>query len=283
MRSRGVYAGLVAGLFLIEPASSQGDKSDVEALQLVERRELARVGTMILEARVLRTSLGKPEITTLTVPAANYSFGLAMNSMSSSDGSSLSRFRLDEKAVAAFTGGFLETYSPARPAGLVQRRGAVLNDIQDDRVMKAVVCYSADGATPVTIMDAHEFVKDRTRGDCIQTGPFLVRNGKEATDFSALDESLPGRFPFSRKPFQRAFLLLDGRGAIVVGVASSISLFALRDLLLKPVQEGGFAARTAVALSGTRTAGLVVELKGKELGFGSTQTLLPNAVVIEER
>ena len=102
------------------------------------------------------------------------------------------------------------------------------------------------------------------------------------TDFDALEEALGG-YPFARGQFQRGFLLENTGNEIVIGAAPRISLFALRELLLKPVHEDGFGAKVAVALSGMRTAGWVIEDDVKCKTAGSVRTLLPNAVVIKER
>jgi hypothetical protein len=287
MRTRGIFALLFANFLWAAPSNAQEDKA-VETLQtVVGPREIAKIGKLVLESRIVDTSLRKVELITLRVPPSEqYGFRLMLPAAKSSDGASLGRFKQDnEMAIAVFTGGFLETYSPARPSGLVQHDGAVLTELRDDPIMTGVICYSNESGFQVRVMDSREFVRGKTAGDCIQTGPFLIKNGNVYADLSSLDESLPGKFPFSRKPFRRAFLLLDAQNSVVIGITPEdpISLFALRELFLRLRAKGGFEAKTAVALSGARTAGLIVQINGRDKEFGSTQTLLPNAVVIEER
>ena len=237
--------------------------------------------SVIWERRLVDTPEGSVEISTIRVPSGKLAFRLAVPQNVESGGSSLSRFWSDEGAIAAFTGGFLDTYSPATPSGFVRQGDKKYSDIRPrDPVMRAVVCYSVQGQ--VRIVDVEQFSEQRHKGDCIQTGPLLVSDGQDETDFDLLDKRL--NFVFARKPFDRAFILLNAQEEIIIGVSKRISLFALRDVLRKPTTEGGYGAREAVALSGTRTAGLIVaDQNGKERTAGNVGTLLPNAIIIAER
>lgn len=256
--------------------------SERETLKSVKITDTQRVRSAIIETRdVSTTQADLVQVKTLRVMANRVTFSLALPQ--NAEESSLSRFKSDENALAVFTGGFLDTYSPATPAGLVQHHDMIQNELRDDPVMKAVVCYLSDPVKPVAIMAANEFKAGVTKGDCIQTGPFLALNGKEATDFDALEKSLPDAYPFARGLFQRSFLALNARNEITIGVSTRISLFALRDLLLRSASDHGFGATIAVGLSGTRTAGFVIEADGKRITAGAVQTLLPNAGVIKER
>jgi hypothetical protein len=282
MRYRGLSLAVVAALLWPTSALPQ-DKPELEVLQSVRRGEERTVHAMEVASHVARTSLGEVPFHSLRIAPGQHGFRLALPRLAESGGSSLSRFRFDENALAAFPGGFLETYSPATPAGLVLQGKKILNELRpQDPVMKAVVCYSADARAPIVIWDASAFSTDKATGDCVQTGPFLVKEGRNEADLAALDAEL--KFPFAVKPFDRAFLALDLQDHIVVGVARRISLFAMRAALLKSREEGGFGARLATALTGTRTAGLIVaDEGGGEITAGNIKTLLPNAVVVERR
>jgi hypothetical protein len=278
------YLLAFAGSLLLAAPAPAREKPQPEILKNVWIEKTQNVRSTIYEERKVETSQN-PSMTvqSLKVAPSRVTFSLALPKKVSAGGSSLTRFRYDERALAAFTGGFLDTSSPATPVGLVLGRNTIQNDICDDPVMTAVVCYSADPIKPVVIMATEEFSFGKTKGDCIQTGPFLTKE----TDFDALEKALEnmpgGYYPFARGQFQRGFLLENARNEIVIGVAPRISLFALRELLLKPVQEDGFGASVAVALSGAGTAGWVIEDEGKRITAGNIRTLLPNAVVIKER
>lgn len=224
-------------------------------------------------------------MSTLTIPLDKFVLRLAFPK-TSRDGSSLVRFRLDEGAVAAFTGGFLDTYAPATPAGLVRKGDKIYNQLdRTDAVMDAVICLTSDPHKPITITAVENYAEARAAGDCIQTGPYLVKDKLEKAKLEAVEAAVDPtlKFRFSTDPYQRSFLVLNARHEVIIGVAAPrVSLFALREFLRAPEKDGGFDAVEAVAMSGTRTAGLVIE-SNPEITAGSVQTLLPNAIVIERR
>jgi hypothetical protein len=273
----GYLLAFAGALLLAGPAQAQ-QKYQAEILKSVQIELTQNVRSAIYEERKVETNQNPSvKIQSLKVAPSQVTFTLALPKKVSAGGSSLIRFRYDERALAAFTGGFLDSSSPATPVGLVQESNTIQNEVCDDPVMTAVVCYSAAPTNPVVIMEKQEFLPGKTKGGCVQTGPFLMKE----TDFDALDKLLG--YPFARGQFQRGFLLENTRKEIVIGVTSAISLFALREVLLKRVQENGFGASIAVGLSGVRTAGLLIEDEGKRISAGSVRTLLPNAVVIKER
>lgn len=295
MRSLGFGLALVAGASVAGPHAGAQQTPSRQVVTTVQLQDQNDVRSMKQETRGAETNFGTVEITSLKIPARQYRFRLALPQNPEGGGASLSRFVYDERAqgrtpVAVFTGGFLETYSPATPSGLVQQttaegRQVVLNQLRpDDPVMRAVVCYSADATLPVAVVPVNSATTGAVTGDCIQAGPFLIKEGTEEPDrqLEGIDATL--RFPFAEGQFHRAFLALDEQNNVVVGVTTRISLFALREILRRPREENGFGARTAVALSGTRTAGLLIIAEpGAEIAVGNVRTLLPNAVVIEGR
>ncbi len=275
------FAGVT---FLANWASAQEESSPQERVETIRIVQTQKVRSGTFERRQITTSRATAvDVSSLRVATDRVSFRLVTPSKSSAGGSSLVRFGYDERALAVFTGGFLDTFSPATPAGLVQQHNKIKNDLlDDDKVMKAVVCYSVDSINPAVIMTIAEFLAGKPKGDCIQTGPFLAKNGKQETNFDELEKSLKNA-PFARGSFQRAFVSVNTSDEIAIGIAAQISLFALREVLLKSVQEGGFGAVVAVALSGGTTAGLVIEDGNRRITAGTVKTLLPNAVVIRER
>jgi len=270
-------AAILATLLVAEMASAQ------EATPRVSEIKETQVQSVVVADRVVETADGKVSIRSIKINPRQNILQLVLPKNSESGGASLLRFKFDaDNSLAVFTGGFLDTYSPVTPAGLVYHEKKIRNEPSSkDPVMKAVVCYSADERWPVTIIDAGAFSEGQAKGDCIQTGPFLVKGGEANIDLDAVDAAL--NFPFSRKAFDRAFILVDSHGDVVVGITSRISLFSLREVLRQSEQAKGFAAVTAVALSGTRTAGLVVDGEGNDTIAGNVKTLLPNAVIVKRR
>jgi hypothetical protein len=116
----------------------------------------------------------------------------------------------------------VDTWSPATPIGLVSKGKENPSErLPNDKVMRAVVCYPYDAGKSVVITSAVEFSERESEGDCIQTGPFLVRDGRDEADLNALDVEL--KFNFAHGAIARAFLLLDSQDSIVVGVTMPVS------------------------------------------------------------
>jgi hypothetical protein len=247
-------------------------------VELIRKTELS---SMVYEVRENKNDKVQAFVSTLTIRPSDFIFKLVLPQRSV-DGSSLVRFRSDEGATAAFTGGFLDTYAPATPAGLLRKGSKTYNRLDsNDPVLDAVLCLGPDKAKPVTVTDVKAYNEESAGGDCIQTGPYLVKNTAEHAKLEEIDAKLT--FPFSANPFQRAFLVINSRHEVIVGVAAPrVSLFALREFLRAPENEGGLDAVEAVGMSGTRTAGLVIE-GNPEITAGSVETLLPNAIVIQRR
>jgi hypothetical protein len=271
-----IWAAIAAGTAAGQP----GPEPPVLSIRVLESKTVQAV---VVVDREVTTDEGVVQIKSLKINPERNQLRLALPKNPDAGGSSLGRFKFDENALAAFTGGFLDSYSPATAAGLVRHDGSLQNELRSsDTVMKAVVCYADDTRRPVTIMDADKFSERQAGGDCIQTGPWLIKQSQPVTDLAALDASI--NFPFARKAFDRAFLLLDMQGNVVMGVSGRISLYALREVLRRSEQDNGFGAVTAVALSGTRSAGLIIGTDDRtKITAGNTATLLPNAVIVDSR
>jgi hypothetical protein len=265
----------ILGLLIASELTFAQDSSGRAASVRIVNKDA--VQSIIVTDRVVTTEDGDVRVKSITMSPAKNRLRLVMPKNSESGGASLGRYNSDENGLASFTGSFLASYSPVIAAGLVWLDKTQQNELRpEDPVMTAVVCYADDLRKPVTIMSVDAFSPQQAKGDCIQTGPVLV--GRNETDLEALDAALKN-FPYSRKAFDRAFILLDAQGNVVMGVSERLSLFVLREVLRRPERDGGFGAIAAVALSGTRSAGLIV---GNDTA-GNVRTLLPNAVVITPR
>lgn len=194
------------------------------------------------------------------------------------DGSTLREFLNAASAAVAFTGGYLRTFAPPTPTGYLLVDGAELNPIvRDDPVVNAVLCFGRGPSvvTAVRLVPARKFRRRETDEDCVQAGPLLIDGGEGVYDLRRKD-----RLNRLAGEFERAFLGLDQRGSIILGVSSRTSLQRMRDLLLASREAGGLAMRSAVILTGASTAGMEV---GGGLGysFGTTSTPLPNAILVD--
>lgn len=214
-------------------------------------------------------------------------------------GSSLWDFYRDEEAAAVFTGGYLDSFVPATPTGLVISNGTIVNDAKaaDDAkkkepVLTGVLCFGQLGkGSIVTITSYRAGDSLKEWRDCIQSGPLIVSRGEYRDDLETLDANLAGRITEASKErqsgfvagsYERAFALKNRSGQLILGVTSPASLFSLRYLLKEPADQGGFAAVDAILLTGWRTAGSIVSAP-EPIVFGHPSTLLPNAIVVNSR
>ena len=220
MRSS-LWLFLPALSFSLAAGAQEANEGVVPRVRIVAKDTMQ---SMLFETRDIEIGDNRARITSLEIIPGLHELHLALP-QEAGEGSTLSRFRFDGKALAAFTGSFLETFAPATPAGLVSQGKRVVSELlPNDKVMTAVVCYSDDLRAPVVIADAATFITNhQTKGDCVQTGPFLIKNGRNEFGLDMLDKNL--RFSFAELQVDRAFLLIDSQGNIYVGVTSSYITF----------------------------------------------------------
>jgi hypothetical protein len=200
---------------------------------------------------------------------------------SESGGFSLSRFFVAQQPSAILNGGFLSTYAPATPAGLVQIRSERINDgAPGDSVASAVICFGQTerpNAVAIEPFSASERLR-KTYSDCLQAGPLLIYKGRPFSNLEELDSD-PTLKNFAFVAAERSFVARNARGETVLGVTAKTSLYALRAALLLSENEGGFGAITAICLTGRSTAGMIVS--GKEpYTAGAISKVLPNAIIV---
>lgn len=214
-------------------------------------------------------------ISYVSFKATDFRVGLIQPNNLSEGGTSLSRLMQDAKAVAMMNGGFLDSTSPATPAGFVKVGGETINRPAVDRVMDGFICFAAEARRIVigTFPDLEEAA--RSFPDCVQAGPVLALGGKFSSKLEALDEE-PSLKKFPSVAATRSFVATTKSGRIAMGVTSPVSLYSLRAALLQEESQGGFGAINAIALTGRITAGLIAP----NFIRGHINTLLPNAIVV---
>jgi hypothetical protein len=200
---------------------------------------------------------------------------------SDSGGSSLARFFVEQRPLAILNGGFLATYAPATPAGLVQIRGERINEGGPrDQVASAVICFGQTGkpnAIAIEPFSAAERLQ-KAYSDCLQAGPLLIYKSHPVSGLEELDND-PTLKNFAFVAAERSFIARNGRGEIVLGVTAKTSLYALQAALMLGENEGGFGATAAICLTGRSTAGMIVA--GKEpYTAGAISKVLPNAIIV---
>ena len=194
------------------------------------------------------------------------------------NGASLRDFLNREAAAVAFTGGYLRTFAPPAPTGYLLVDGVELNPIvRDDPVVNAILCLGrgVSASTVVRVIPARTFRRKAPHEDCIQAGPLLIEEGVAGYDLGRRD-----RLNRLSGEFERAFLALNAKRSIILGVSSRTTLHQLRQILMAPPEAGGFGAQSALILTGATTAGMEVR-GGLGYSFGTTSTPLANAILVD--
>jgi hypothetical protein len=219
---------------------------------------------------------------------------LALPKSAQSGGSTLWDFWRDEKADVAFTGGFLDSYFPATPAGLVKYNGNVLNDAKyDDPVLTGVICFNDAGLISIAPFEGNDSAEGWE--SCVQSGPLLALGGRIYDDLAVVDARFndratearrrrlaEGKLSLSQPSYERAFIASTRRGQVLLAVTSPASLFAIRSFALMDEERGGLGALDVINMTGWTMAGLVVSASDPIVA-GNPSTLLPNAIVVHHR
>ena len=276
-----IISVIAFGLFAVTAPSPQQIAWGKEP-QFSYQKENKTVGPLRVTIIRLNSGVDAATVTSLVVPTDKFHLRLVVPPGRTGTSSSLLRYLNDEnRAAAAFTGGFLESYSPATPSGLIVMSGKLINALKiEDKVMTSALCFTDKISRPFTITSVKTFKPTGGSDDCIQAGPLIINSKAVASDLDQLDKRLD--FQFSSGAFSRAFIGMNTRNDVILGVSTPLSLFDLRKLMLTPERDGGLGLTTAIMLSGGRTAGLAVSAN-PNFTTGHVETLLPNALVVEGR
>jgi hypothetical protein len=201
-------------------------------------------------------------------------------------GASLERLLIDTGALAIVSGSFLESYTPALPAGLVISKRRVLNRAKaDDPVLSGVICFDTRRrTTAVEIMPFDPGVRGSEKyeryDECLQVGPLLFLERNIVADLGKIDANRKSRNHASRAVERSFFGKLD-HDRVIFGESSPVSLRELSEFCLRPEQRGGLGLSDLIGLASRDSAGLIVN--GHErLIAGTTNVLIPTAIIATE-
>jgi Phosphodiester glycosidase len=148
-------------------------------------------------------------------------------------GQTLETILLQSGASVAISGGYLKTFAPPIPLGLLIANGGILNRLQSGKLLDAVVCFGDGGTRIYDIQDSAD--SDRVRmimnspGDnsCLQAGPLVVK------DHVVVPES--GRAPDKEWwvwEVERGFIGIDDAENIVMGIVEAVSMDELAKVVV---------------------------------------------------
>jgi hypothetical protein len=191
-------------------------------------------------------------------------------------GDTLVGFQSRYRPIAVLSGGFLKSFYPPTPLGMVKHGGIALNRGIKGEPLTGVLLATRNR---VAILPYADNRCDSTWSECLQAGPLLVDHGTPALPSPETIHLKSTRTLIDEK-FTRAFVAVLPDGEVVLGIIGEVSLPALQDFLLRSKHRGGLGCTGAINLSGSVSAGLLVNAAGRPSSKGSTDIFLANSIVI---
>jgi exopolysaccharide biosynthesis protein len=193
-------------------------------------------------------------------------------------GATVRQLLASSRAHAAISGGYLKSFYPPLPTGLVQVRGRLISArVPDDTVVNGTVVVRASGS--IAIYPLSQASRDSLArwSECIQAGPILVSGGRPALPPAIAPASRLG--VMATRAFSRAFIATDRSGRVVLGRCESARLPELADFLARPIGTGGLGCTEAINLSGGGSEGILIKSGPLEVSAGDIDVYLPNAFI----
>lgn len=216
------------------------------------------------------------QLTVVRVDPAVRRLALVAPDSPKSGGHAVQRYLENERAYAALSGGYMKSFYPAIPTGLVQLDSKPMNRPVQSQLMNGL--FAVRGAR-VAILPYDGVAAVSGFADALQAGPLLVQQGRSALPGpqAAMPDDLR---TVIEKRFIRSFVAIDANGRVLLGLSGEVTLRELVTVLTRAPGESGFGVRAAVNLSGHTSAGLQYRA-GRELrSAGDVKTRLANAIVV---
>jgi hypothetical protein len=190
-----------------------------------------------------------------------------LNPERASSGYSLREYLGHYGALAVLSGGYIDSYSPPTPLGLVRSNGLQISGIHNSWLVDGLFC-SNPGHAEITLVDMDP-MRQNFR-DCVQSGPLLLLD-KEKPNSPSREEN-PNYKKFAAAPIERTFLCLNGDGEAVLGISGKIELPKLVAALRGPE----YRCTNAIGFTGAVSGGLRI---GDKL-VGKDDFLFPSVIAV---
>lgn len=183
-------------------------------------------------------------------------------------GATLSEYLQRSSARATASGGYLKSFDPPIPLGLVKNEGQVVNRAESSRLLDGLICVARDRRVSV------QPVENASLDQCdqaLQSGPVIVRAGKAIEEWGDVETT-----QIAEERYSRAFFCVDGANRPVLGRTGPVALAPLAAFL-----RGGHGVEceSAVILPHGGGGGLVVP--AFRVIRGNPASVFPNAIVIQ--
>jgi hypothetical protein len=182
-------------------------------------------------------------------------------------GYSLENYLKLGRAAAVLSGGYLASFAPPMPLGLVKSDGVVTNKSHNTWVVEGILC-TKEGQLVIRTWSAEA---EEDFPDCLQAGPILLLKGKEPSDLPSRNAS--GYLKLAKSAQEQTFLCTLGDQQVAAGVTDKMDLPTLVDFL-----RGKIGCVDAIRLTGKDTAGL--RLMRPRVLYGNDAYLFPDAIAV---
>ena len=261
-----------------EPASSvlavEQTPGDSSSLQGVGFRSIAD-GVEMLDAtfQAVEDSI---RISAVRLDEASPGLFLATSGVPIGPGRTLRRFRELHDAMVVLSGGYVRSFDPPLPEGLVKSDGEVQNRATPDPILNGLLLFNNNGGVAIE-MFRDDLTTDGEWPSILQTGPLLIYDGQSALP-DITDPADSVRLRVIEQRYTRAFVCVDAEGRASFGITrNSTTLPNLVDLFLPSPSGENLGCSAAVALP---RGGLIVAQPSDSLTAGDVATRLPNALFV---
>lgn len=192
-------------------------------------------------------------------------------------GDSVTTFQEHSQAAVVLSGGFLTSFYPPIPLGLVKHGQVLVNRAVGGDLLNGLLLVRAGKPTIQPFSGAGDVAG---WDEALQSGPMLLNAGH-----SALPNVAEIRTPSTRQlienEYARAFVATLPDDQFLLAVTGAVSLRALLDLLTRPEAQGGLACLDALNLGGGGSAGVLVHAGTRQISSGNIQSYLANAILLK--
>ena len=183
-------------------------------------------------------------------------------------------------AAAVLAGGLVASFEPLKPLGLVVSDGRVVSPPHRTWASSGLFCTGPEGAS---IRPFDPSATPTGEGiDCLQSGPLLVGpDGVASGERLRRSVGIDYTRDFVEGRHGRAFVALDRRGRVLLGVTGPLDLPRLAEVLAAAAEPAVLDIAAALNLTGAWTAGLLVRAGEVEVRAGDPDGVaLPTAIAV---
>ncbi len=194
-----------------------------------------------------------------------------------SSGESMLSFQERSHAAVVLSGGFLTSFFPPIPLGLVRHGSVLVNRAAGGDLLDGVLLVAAGKLSIQRFRGAGDL---EGWAEALQSGPMLLSAGRSALPDVADIKTRSTRQLIDNE-YSRAFIATLADGRLLLAVTGAVSLRALADYLVRSAPRGGLACIDALNLGGGGSEGILVTAAAGRVSSGNIQSYLANTILLK--